>query len=151
MRNKDEHFMELAVQKAHEGMKALKGGPFGVVIAEAHNEVTSSNDPTAHAEILAIRRACKALGTFQLEGCDIYCSCEPCPMCLGAIYWARPSRVIFASTRDDACEAGFDDDIIYKELVLDHDKRKIKFSRLIHDTAKGLFDIWKKLTGKTSY
>jgi guanine deaminase len=158
MKNKDEHFMKLAIKKAQEGMKALKGGPFGavvvkdgVVIAEAYNEVTSSNDPTAHAEVLAIRRACKALGTFQLEGCDIYCSCEPCPMCLGAIYWSRPSRVIFSDTRKDACKAGFDDDVIYKELSLDYHKRRIKFKHLVHGTAKGVFGIWKKLTGKTPY
>ena len=158
MKNRDEHFLKLAVQKAKEGMNSLKGGPFGAVvvkngkvIAEAHNEVTSTNDPTAHAEILAIRRACKELGTFQLEGCDIYCSCEPCPMCLGAIYWARPSRVIYASTKEEACDVGFDDDLIYKELMLEDSKRSIKFRRLMISAAKGVFRIWKGLKGRVSY
>ena len=116
-------FMREAVRLAIDNIGTGKGGPFaalvvkdGEIIARGLNNVTSSNDPTAHAEVTAIRAACQELGTFQLTGCDLYTTCEPCPMCLGAIYWARPARVYFASTRDDAADAGFDDSLIYSEI-----------------------------------
>lgn len=116
-------FMEQAIQLAVENVRSGRGGPFaavvvknGQVIATGSNRVTSTNDPTAHAEVTAIREACRALNTFQLTGCDLYTSCEPCPMCLGAIYWARPDRVYFAATASDAADAGFDDSFIYEEL-----------------------------------
>ncbi len=158
MKNKDRYFMKLAIKNAVEGAKAFKGGPFGavvvkdgVVVAEACNEVTSTNDPTSHAEMLAIRRACHKLGTFQLDGCVIYTSCEPCPMCLGAIYWARPARVVYASTKDDAREIGFDDDFIYEELELEQHKRKIKFTQIMKKTAQKAFNVWKTLKDKIPY
>ena len=120
MRNE---LMRRAIELSIENVNTLRGGPFGALIvrggailAEGTNLVTSSLDPTAHAEIIAIRSACKVLQTFQLSGCEIYCSCEPCPMCLGAIYWARPDRVYYAGTREDAAAAGFDDALIYAEL-----------------------------------
>ncbi|MGC2236356.1 MAG: nucleoside deaminase, partial [Pyrinomonadaceae bacterium] len=116
---KDEYFMSRAITLAQNGMDSNAGGPFGAIvvrhgeiIGEGSNRVTSTNDPTAHAEITAIREACQKLGSFQLENCTIYTSCEPCPMCLGAIYWARPERVVFACTREDAAKIGFDDQFI---------------------------------------
>src|SRR5882757_3960510 len=116
-------FLERAITLSKEGMESGKGGPFGCVIVkdneivgEGNNKVTSSNDPTAHAEVVAIRDACEKLNTYQLDGCDIYTSCEPCPMCLGAIYWARPRRVIYANTREEAAAIEFDDDFIYNEI-----------------------------------
>ncbi len=141
--------MERAIQLAIEQMEAGSGGPFGALIvknnqliAEGFNEVTSSSDPTAHAEIQAIRKACKKLGGFQLEGCELYTSCEPCPMCLGAIYWARPARVYFAASRWDAAKAGFDDDFIYKEIPQDFDKRQIPFIQLGLKNSFAPFDRW---------
>lgn len=123
MDKREKEFMKMAIDLSREGMAACKGGPFGAivvkgneVVGKGYNSVLSDNDPTAHAEITAIRNACKTLGSFQLEGCEIYTSCEPCPMCLGAIYWARPDRVYFANTRNDAEQAGFDDSFIYKEI-----------------------------------
>lgn len=119
MRDARKKFMRAAIRLARKGMNKNSGGPFGCVIvkdgkviARAHNAVTDLNDPTAHAEVVAIRKACKKLKTFQLTGCEIYASCEPCPMCFGAIYWARPDKVFFAATREDAAQAGFDDDFI---------------------------------------
>ena len=121
----DNAFMKEAIRLATENVRAGRGGPFaavvvkdGHIIASGTNSVTSTNDPTAHAEVTAIREACRALGTFQLSGCEIYTSCEPCPMCLGAIYWARPDRVFYAATASDAAAAGFDDSFIYEELKL---------------------------------
>lgn len=121
-----DEFLVLAFEVAVAGVEAGAGGPFGAVVvrgddvlASAHNQVVSTNDPTAHAEIGAIRAACAVLNSFQLDGCDLYASCEPCPMCLGAIYWARPRAVYFSSTRDDAAAAGFDDAFVYDELGLD--------------------------------
>src|SRR5690625_7798529 len=128
----DNRFMNRALELAKEGMNQGHGGPFGCVIvkngeiiAEGNNSVLSENDPTAHAEIVAIRQATKALGTFQLDGCELYTSCEPCPMCLGAIYWARPEGGFYAATRNDAAKAGFDDEFIYNELNLDAAKRSL--------------------------
>jgi tRNA(Arg) A34 adenosine deaminase TadA len=127
-----EKFMQRALDIALERMRANKGGPFGAVIvrdgeivAEGWNEVTSTNDPTAHAEVVAIRRACAKLGTFNLSDCDIYASCEPCPMCLGAIYWGRFRTLYFANTRFEAAEIGFDDEFIYKEVPLAPEARSI--------------------------
>jgi len=151
-------FMQKAVDYAVEGMHDSDGGPFGCVIVKdgkivgkGHNKVTSTNDPTAHAEVTAIRDACKNLNSFQLEGCIIYTSCEPCPMCLGAIYWARPEKVFFGSNKTDAAKIGFDDDFIYKELTLDYDKRSIPFEQLDRDSALKPFKLWKEKENKTEY
>lgn len=113
--------------------------------------VTSTNDPTAHAEVIAIRNACKNLNDYQLTGCDVYCSCEPCPMCLGAIYWARPRRVIYANTRDDAAAIDFDDDFIYKEINVSPGERKIPLWHIPHPSAKEVFDAWKASGDKKLY
>lgn len=150
--------MSVAIGLANRAMKRDEGGPFGCVvvkdgkiIARGNNSVTAQNDPTAHAEIVAIRKACKKLKTFQLDGCDIYSSCEPCPMCLGAIYWSRPSKVYFASTRHDASNAGFDDDFIYREIPLDSKERKIPFEFFPMDEAVRVFDQWKTKADKIHY
>jgi guanine deaminase len=149
MSEKDYFFMNRAIELANKGVNSGLGGPFGAVvvkdgeiIAEANNRVTSSNDPTAHAEVLAIREACRKLGTFQLEGCTIYTSCEPCPMCLGAIYWARPEKVVFACNRHDAAEIGFDDRFIYDEIASPIGQRHIVFSQLLRDEALPVFKHW---------
>ena len=154
----NEKFMLRAIELARTGMNSNNGGPFGCVIvkngktiAEGNNSVTSENDPTAHAEIVAIRKACIELGTFQLTGCELYTSCEPCPMCLGAIYWARPDRVYFAATRNDAAEAGFDDDFIYKELNIPPNKRKIPMISMARENAVKLFNEWIAKEDKTDY
>ena len=154
----EQAFMQRAVALALEKMRANSGGPFGAVIArnntiisEGWNEVTSSNDPTAHAEIVAIRRACALLGTFQLPDCDIYSSCEPCPMCLGAIYWARLDRVYYANTRADAAAIGFDDDRIYREIELRIGERSLPFIRLAADEARRVFDAWLAKPDKVRY
>ncbi len=123
----------------------------GEIIGEGCNQVTSTNDPTAHAEIVAIRAACDTLKTFQLENCSIYTSCEPCPMCLGAIYWARPERVIFACTRDDAARIGFDDDFIYEELGKSHEQRQLVILNLMRDEALQVFQNWMEKKDKTEY
>lgn len=150
--------MKRAIQIAQKGMDENQGGPFGCVIvkngaiiAEGNNRVTSLNDPTAHAEVVAIRKACEALGTFQLEGCDIYTSCEPCPMCLGAIYWSRPDRIFYAATRYDAADAGFDDSYIYEELKVPDRERKIPTENIGRDQAVKLFEAWKRKEDKTDY
>ena len=142
-------FMQKAIDLAKENVIHGNGGPFGAVvvkdgeiIAMASNEVVSSNDPSAHAEVLAIRRACKKLGQYQLTGCEIYSSCEPCPMCLGAIYWARPERVYYAGTRKDAAHSGFDDDFIYHEIDLPPDARKIPFYNIMRNEAIEAFKDW---------
>jgi guanine deaminase len=142
-------FMKMAIDLAMKNVKTGRGGPFGAVvvkdgkvIAAEANCVTATNDPTAHAEIVVIRKACKELGSFQLEGCEIYTSCEPCPMCLGAIYWARPAAVYFANTRAHAAEAGFDDAFIYDEIPLPPEKRTIKMSQLHLPAAQEHFDAW---------
>jgi len=158
MTGNDKKFMRRAIELAEEGMNAHAGGPFGAVvvkdgeiIAEAFNRVTSANDPTAHAEIIAIREACKKLNSFQLGGCVIYTSCEPCPMCLGAIYWARPEKVFYACTRSDAAEIDFDDQFIYNELAVEMKDRKIEFTELLRNEAKPVFREWKKKTDVTRY
>ena len=142
-------FMELAVRLATENVRKGAGGPFGAVVvrngeivAEAVNSVTAANDPTAHAEINAIRAACKALASFQLTGCEVYTSCEPCPMCMAALYWARPSVVYYANTKSDAAQAGFDDSFIYSELALPPDARQIRVVRILDSRALDSFKEW---------
>ena len=151
-------FLKRAVAVGSLGMNGDIGGPFGAIIvkdgeiiAEGCNQVTSSNDPTAHAEVTAIRLACKKLNSFQLDDCILYTSCEPCPMCLGAIYWARPKKVYFAASKVDAADAGFDDAFIYKELDLDYEKRKIPFVQDRVAESVQLFTDWKKKEGKIDY
>jgi tRNA(Arg) A34 adenosine deaminase TadA len=158
MTEADLKFMNRAVELSRLGMQSRAGGPFGCVvvkdgtiIGEGWNLVTTTNDPTAHAEVVAIRDACKNLGTFQLSGCDIYASCEPCPMCLGAIYWARPSRLIFANTKDDAAAIAFDDRFIYDEIEKDHADRMIEFVHLPHAGAKEVFREWNDMQDKIEY
>ena len=154
----DNRFMNRALELAKEGMNQGHGGPFGCVIvkngeiiAEGNNSVLSENDPTAHAEIVAIRQATKALGTFQLDGCELYTSCEPCPMCLGAIYWARPERVFYAATRNDAAKAGFDDEFIYNELNLDPAERSIQMVNVGREDALPAFRSWLNKENKRVY
>lgn len=150
--------MKKAIELAKTGMENNEGGPFGCVIvkdgtvvAEGNNRVLADNDPTAHAEIIAIRSACKTLNDFQLSGCDIYTSCEPCPMCLGAIYWARPQKVYYAAKRQDAAKAGFDDEFIYDELELSPDERKIPMIPVEQKEATALFESWNQKEDKTEY
>ena len=151
-------FMREAIRLSIENVQSGNGGPFGTVIvkngniiASGVNKVTQSSDPTAHAEIVAIRSACETLGTFQLVGCEIYCSCEPCPMCLGAIYWARPDRIYFANTRKDAADINFDDNFIYNELDVSISQRKLPTTQLLRDEAQMAFTQWRESTEKTEY
>lgn len=155
---KHKEFMQAAIELAKRGMESNTGGPFGAVvvkddkiIAEGCNKVTSLNDPTAHAEVVAIREACKVLNTFQLNGCTIYTSCEPCPMCLGAIYWARPDKVFFAATKEDAASIDFDDHFIYDEIELNLAKRHIPFRNLMREDAQRIFELWQSKDDKTNY
>jgi len=134
------------------------GGPFGCVIvkddkiiAEGSNKVTFSNDPTAHAEIVAIREACKKLNTFNLSGCDLYASCEPCPMCLSAIYWSHVDNIFYANTREDAKKINFDDSLIYSEISKKNEDRKIPIKQILRDEALKAFEIWNKKTDKIEY
>jgi guanine deaminase len=152
-----EEFMAEAIALSLENVRQ-GGGPFGAVIvkdgkviARGQNRVTATNDPTAHAEIVAIRAACHSLKDFQLHGCDIYSSCEPCPMCLAAIYWARAERVFFANNRVDAARIGFDDWIIYNEIALPFHERGIPMQQMMADEAKTAFDAWTKLENKVEY
>lgn len=154
----EKRFMEEAIRLAVENVKKGKGGPFGAVIvkdgqivAACGNTVTPDNDPTAHAEVNVIRAACRQLGTFQLTDCEIYCSCEPCPMCLGAIYWARPESVYYACTKEDAAEAGFDDSFIYKEITLPEAERTIPFLNRREQPAGEEFRLWGESEEKTEY
>lgn len=158
MTEQDKTFMQRAIALSLEGMQSNEGGPFGAIVvkdgkivAEGNNQVTSSNDPTAHAEVVAIRNACKALNTFQLTGCIVYTSCEPCPMCLGAIYWARPDKLFYACTKQDAARIGFDDDFIYKELDLDISERSIETIQLMNKEGNVVFDKWAAKTDKVEY
>ena len=150
--------MREAIKLSIDKMRAGIGGPFGAVvvkdgeiIARGFNKVTSSNDPTAHAEVVAIREACDKLGTFQLDDCEIYTSCEPCPMCLGAIYWARPKKVYFGNTKADAAAIDFDDQFIYDELEVSLDSRKLPMIPLLRDEANAAFVEWKEKTDKVEY
>lgn len=154
----NEEFMNKAIELSIQNVKSGNGGPFGAIVVKdgeiiAHgvNTVTLNNDPTGHAEINAIREACNALNSFQLQGCEIYTSCEPCPMCLGAIYWARPSKVFYANTKKDAAEINFDDDFIYKEIEKPIHKRTLKFIQLSHAAALKGFEEWKNKKNKTLY
>lgn len=150
--------MARAIQLSIEGALSGRGGPFGAVIvkegkivAEAVNQVTSTNDPTAHAEVLAIRSACQSLGVFELKACELYTSCEPCPMCLGAIYWARLARIFFANTAEDAARIGFDDSFIYKELKQLHSHRHIPAVQMMREEALAGFRAWANKPDKISY
>lgn len=158
MTDSQKEFMRKAIALAKEGMEAEKGGPFGCVIVkdgkiigQGSNMVLTSNDPTAHAEVVAIRDACKKLQHFQLEGCEVYTSCEPCPMCLGAIFWARPRKVFYACTKDDAADAGFDDDFIYEEIKVDPADRKIPMLNGMREESQKVFELWKKKEDKKVY
>ncbi len=158
MKKEQEKFMREAIRLSVENVKSGKGGPFGAVvvkngeiIARGVNSVTGANDPTAHAEIVAIRNACKKLGSFQLNDCEIYTSCEPCPMCLGAIYWARPLSVYYGNSKKDAANYNFDDDFIYGELELPPWQRKLKTTQLLQDEAILAFEEWMESEEKKEY
>jgi tRNA(Arg) A34 adenosine deaminase TadA len=151
-------FLARAIELAIQNVKQRTGGPFGAVIvrddkiiAEGSNHVVPSNDPTAHAEIVAIRNACRQLGSFELKGCTVYTSCEPCPMCLAAIYWSRAERIVFAAGREDAAAAGFDDDFIYRELSLPLAERAIPIQQQGREEAIAAFDLWREDYGKVRY
>lgn len=151
-------YMLAAIEKAEENIISGKGGPFGAVVvkdgnivAAVGNRVTSTNDPTAHAEVVAIREACKVLDTFDLTGCEIYASCEPCPMCLGAIMWARIDKLYYAADRLDASRAGFDDELFYSELALPPEKRTLKPSQLLRKEANEVFEKWIEESDKIPY
>jgi guanine deaminase len=150
--------MAHAIALAVENVRSGRGGPFGAlvvrenaIIAEGRNLVTATNDPTAHAEVVAIREACGILGSFQLPGCELYTSCEPCPMCMGAIYWARPARVWFAATREDAAAAGFDDSFIYQQIGLPHSQQAIPIASILRDEAIAAFREWRHKSDKIPY
>jgi guanine deaminase len=150
-------YLQRAIEMASENLRR-GGGPFaalvvkdGVVIASGCNQVTRTNDPTAHAEIVAVREACRVLGTFQLSGCDVYCSCEPCPMCLGALFWARPAKVVFAATREDAARAGFDDSLIYSQIAVAPQDRTIPMIPIALQEARKPFEEWCARSERTDY
>ncbi len=157
--DREKHFMYIAIEASKLGMEAGDGGPFGCVIVKGdeivgrgHNRVLCSNDPTAHAEVVAIRDACTNLGSYQLTGCEVYCSCEPCPMCFGALYWARPERIYFANTKKDAAAIGFDDAFIYEQLEIpDLSQRKIPLIHIPMEDACHVFESWKNLPDKGLY
>lgn len=153
-----ELFMQEAIQLSIDNVAQGKGGPFGAVvvkdgkiIARGANSVTSLNDPTAHAEVVAIREACKILGTFQLTGCEIYTSCEPCPMCLGAVYWARPDKLFYANSKEDAAAINFDDQFIYDEIAKPIAERKLFTQQLMRNEAMEAFNNWKETNTKIEY
>jgi guanine deaminase len=154
----DKTFMARAIELSVANVRHGSGGPFGTVIvkdgaviAEAANQVTATNDPTAHAEIMAIRLACQKLRFFELKGCDLYSSCEPCPMCLGAIYWARIERVYFGGFAGDAAKAGFDDSAIYEEITQPHAEREIPMIQMMREEALAAFRAWEENPGKIPY
>jgi len=151
-------FMRRAIALAIENVRTGRGGPFaalvvkgGRIIAEGANRVTATNDPTAHAEVVAIREACRIVGNFQLTGCDLYTTCEPCPMCLGAIYWARPARVFYSGTAADAAAAGFDDAFIYDEIRKLPVARSIPMTQLLREESLAVFSAWKDQEDKRPY
>ncbi|RPD43263.1 nucleoside deaminase [Chitinophaga barathri] len=155
---REKKFMAMAIELSQRGMRNGDGGPFGSivvkgdeVVGEGWNQVLTHNDPTAHAEVVAIRNACRNLGTFQLDDCEIYTSCEPCPMCLGAIYWARPQRVFFANTKEEAAAIHFDDSFIYTEIELPHGQKKIPFIAFPHEAAREVFREWDRKENKKLY
>jgi len=154
----NEQFMREAIRISVEKMRDGFGGPFGAVVVKddriigrGWNQVTSANDPTAHAEIVALREACRQLNDFRLPGCEIYSSCEPCPMCLSAIYWARLDQLYFAATRQDAAEAGFDDDFLYRQIPLPVDQRRLPTSQLLREAALEAFAQWKAKPDRIPY
>ncbi len=158
MNERDKYFMQRAIDVAQKGVDEDIGGPFGAVVvkddrivAEVCNCVTSTNDPTAHAEVTAIRKACKELNTYQLDDCVIYTSCEPCPMCLGAIYWAHIKTVYYACTREDAAEIKFDDSFIYDQISKDIDRREVKFVKIMRNEALPVFKNWNEKENKPQY
>lgn len=151
-------FLRLAIEAAKKNINGIQGGPFGAVvvkddkvIAVAANQVIRDNDPTAHAEIVAIREACKKLGSFQLDDCVIYASCEPCPMCLGAIYWARPKAIFFAAQREDAAAIGFDDAHIYQQIPLPPPQRSIPSMNMLREEAVAVFKAWEASGSRIPY
>ena len=151
-------FMQRAVELSRENVLSHAGGPFGavivkdgVIIAEGVNRVTATHDPTAHAEVVAIRAACEKLGTMHLDGCVIYSSCEPCPMCLGAIYWAHIKTIYCANSRADAAAIGFDDSLIYNEIALHPEKRSIPMHAIVSPSAKDVFKLWMESNKKITY
>ncbi len=155
---REEKFMAEAIKLSELAVEKGEGGPFGCVIVKedkiigrGYNRVLATNDPTAHAEVVAIRDACKNLSSFQLEGCEVYTSCEPCPMCLGALYWARPKIIYYANTREDASENGFDDSLIYDEISKSIDERKIPFRILKLANAYDAFENWENKIDRTNY
>ncbi|MBW8686864.1 nucleoside deaminase [Chitinophaga rhizophila] len=155
---REKRFMQMAVELSRQGMEKGDGGPFGAIVVRGEeivgrgwNQVLSNNDPTAHAEVEAIRDACAKLNTFQLHDCEIYTSCEPCPMCLGAIYWARPQRVYYANTKDDAAAIDFDDSFIYKEIQVPHTDKKIPFIAFPSEAAAAVFKDWQIKGDRTLY
>jgi tRNA(Arg) A34 adenosine deaminase TadA len=150
--------MRRAIELARQGMASDGGGPFGsvvvrdgIIVGEGANRVTATNDPTAHAEVVAIRNACRSLDSFRLDGCVIYASCEPCPMCLGAIYWSRAERIYIACTREDAAKAGFDDAVIYEEISRDGNNRRIPMESLLREEGLGVFHEWSVTPNKIEY
>lgn len=158
MTEEQKHFMREAIKLSIDKMEAGFGGPFGAVvvrngqiIARGYNNVLATNDPTAHAEVDAIRKACQALGNFQLTDCELYTSCEPCPMCLGAIYWARPRKVYYANSKDDAAEAGFDDQFIYNEIEKNAPERSIPMEQMLREEAQEAFKRWAMKEDKRVY
>jgi tRNA(Arg) A34 adenosine deaminase TadA len=155
---REEIFMQEAIHLSEQAVLNNEGGPFGcvivkndVIIGRGYNKVTSTNDPTAHAEIVAIRDACKNIGNFLLEGCEVYTSCEPCPMCLGAIYWSKPKNIYFANTRKDADSIGFSDNFIYQEINKELADRKIPIYALSNESAIKVFNDWALLENKILY
>ena len=151
-------FMREAIRLSIQMMRQGKGGPFGAVVVKGNkivgrgcNQVTSANDPTAHAEIVAIREACRRLKTFELDGCDLYTSCEPCPMCLSAIYWARIRSVYYGNTRKDAAKIAFDDEFIYREVALPLGRRTLRMKQILRDEALAAFAEWEAKTDKVLY
>jgi guanine deaminase len=150
--------MRRAIKLSLENLRSNQGGPFGAVvvkngavIGEGSNQVLTTNDPSAHAEVVAIRNACRSLNTFQLTGCEIYSSCEPCPMCMGLIYWARPEKLFYANTAADAAKIGFDDALIYRELAMPRKKRSIRMEQMMRDEALAVFAQWEKKPDKSMY
>jgi tRNA(Arg) A34 adenosine deaminase TadA len=153
-----EDFLREAIRLSIENVRAARGGPFGAVVVRGQeivgrgaNTVTSSLDPTAHAEIVAIREACRTLGTFHLEGCDLYASCEPCPMCLSAVYWSRLSHLYFAASREDAAQAGFDDAFVQGEIVRPLDRRRLPSRQALREAALAACAEWKASLDKAPY
>lgn len=158
MKNKNYEFMKRAIALSEQNVSSSKGGPFGavvvlndIIIGEGTNLVTCNNDPTAHAEVEAIRAACRNMKNYDLSGASIFTSCEPCPMCLSAIYWARIEKIYYANTRTDAAKIQFDDDLIYNEIPKDPKSRKIPAEQLLHEEAQHVFDMWSASAEKVSY